>query len=181
KYYKKLSLQSHHILKLLGRNKIGGFGHVVEIDESKFIKLKYNVGRLVRSPWIVRGIDLTTNQIFFVEVLKRDKERLENIIKEYLYEGTTIVIDCWGSYINLEPLGYYQFQVNHTENFINPLTGANTQTIENRWSIIKRKFRDRYIKSSSDLSLSFSEFLYKTYHKNNGFDFIMRNLNKFID
>ncbi|KCZ79039.1 hypothetical protein H312_03578, partial [Anncaliia algerae PRA339] len=65
KYYKKLSLQSYHILKLLGRNKIGGFGHIVEIDESKFSKRKYNVGRLVRSPWIVGGIDLTTNQIFF--------------------------------------------------------------------------------------------------------------------
>ncbi|KCZ73977.1 hypothetical protein H311_05062, partial [Anncaliia algerae PRA109] len=65
KYYKKLSLQSYHILKLLGRNKIGGLGHVVEIDESKFSKRKYNVGRLIRSPWIVGGIDLTTNQIFF--------------------------------------------------------------------------------------------------------------------
>ncbi|KCZ79768.1 hypothetical protein H312_02851, partial [Anncaliia algerae PRA339] len=74
---------------------------IVEIDESKFSKHKYNVDRLVRSPWIVGGIDLTTNQIFFVEVLKRDKEALENIIKEYVYEGTTIVTHCWGGYINL--------------------------------------------------------------------------------
>ncbi|KCZ74712.1 hypothetical protein H311_04320, partial [Anncaliia algerae PRA109] len=115
------------------------------------------------------------------EVLKRDKETLENIIKEYVYEGTTIVTDCWGGYINLESLGYYHFQVNHTINFIDPLTGANTQAIENRWSVIKRKFRARYIKSNSDLSLAFSEFLFKTYHKNNAFDVIMRNLNKFID
>ncbi|KCZ80787.1 hypothetical protein H312_01794 [Anncaliia algerae PRA339] len=64
-------------MKLLGRNKIGGFGHIVEIDESKFSKCKYNVGRLVRSPWIVEGIDLTTNQIFLAEVQKKTKKHLK--------------------------------------------------------------------------------------------------------
>jgi hypothetical protein len=39
---------------------IGGLGHFVQIDESKFSKRKFHVGRILRSPWIVFGIDYTS-------------------------------------------------------------------------------------------------------------------------
>lgn len=34
---------------------IGGEGKVVEIDESKFGKRKYNVGRLIEGQWVFGG------------------------------------------------------------------------------------------------------------------------------
>ncbi|KCZ76213.1 hypothetical protein H311_02795 [Anncaliia algerae PRA109] len=55
----------------------------------------------------------------------------------------------------------------------------NTQGIENRWSVYKRKFRYRYITCKSELSLMFSEFMFKLKFKNVTFAMIMRNLNKF--
>ncbi|KCZ75116.1 hypothetical protein H311_03912, partial [Anncaliia algerae PRA109] len=57
-WYKKLSLQTYYIMKTLQRTKIGGIGHVIEVDESKFSKRKFNVGRAMRSPWILGGVDL---------------------------------------------------------------------------------------------------------------------------
>jgi hypothetical protein len=36
---------------------IGGPGHRVQIDEIKFSKRKYEMGRFLRSPWIVGMID----------------------------------------------------------------------------------------------------------------------------
>ncbi|KCZ82392.1 hypothetical protein H312_00050 [Anncaliia algerae PRA339] len=53
-------------------NKIGGIGHVVEVDESKFGKKKYNIRRLYLSPWIETGVDIHTGEMFFVEVINRN-------------------------------------------------------------------------------------------------------------
>jgi hypothetical protein len=39
--------------------KIGGNGVIVEIDESKFGKRKYNRGHRVDGVWVVGGVELT--------------------------------------------------------------------------------------------------------------------------
>ena len=44
---------------------IGGPGEVVEIDESKFGKRKYNKGRRVEGVWVFGGIDRRTRECFF--------------------------------------------------------------------------------------------------------------------
>ncbi|KCZ82132.1 hypothetical protein H312_00409, partial [Anncaliia algerae PRA339] len=62
KWYNKLQKLSYIILKENSRGRIGGPGHVIEIDESKFSKRKYNVGRIPRSPWVVGGIDINTRE-----------------------------------------------------------------------------------------------------------------------
>jgi hypothetical protein len=68
KYYTKLGYLAAHIIKNDVQAKIGEPGKIVEVDESKFTKRKYNVGRAVRSPWVIGGIDLETRKVFFVEV-----------------------------------------------------------------------------------------------------------------
>ncbi|KCZ81970.1 hypothetical protein H312_00613, partial [Anncaliia algerae PRA339] len=179
RWYKTLSMQAYKIMINLSPRKIGGIGHVVEIDESKFSKRKYNIGRNIRSPWVVGGIDILTGDVFFTEVFFRNKETLSRVLLENVEYGTTIITDCWAGYVNLEELGFLHLTVNHSENFVDPFTGANTQAIENRWSIYKRKFRSRYITCNSELPYYFAEFIFKSKFKENSFEQIMRNLNKF--
>ncbi|KCZ75333.1 hypothetical protein H311_03692, partial [Anncaliia algerae PRA109] len=109
----------------------------------------------------------------------RNQETIQNVLLENVEVGTTIITDCWTGYISLNELGFLHLTVNHSENFIDPLTGANTQAIENRWSVYKRKMRSRFINSSSDISLMFSEFMLKTRFKNDSFGVLMSNLTKF--
>ena len=59
--------------------KIGGDGKIVEIDESKFGKRKYNVGRLVEGQWVFGGVCRETRDCFMVPVEKRDRDTLLHI------------------------------------------------------------------------------------------------------
>ena len=53
--------------------RIGGPGIVIEVDESKFGKRKYNRGRLVDGVWVVGLVERTEKRrIFLVSVKKKD-------------------------------------------------------------------------------------------------------------
>jgi hypothetical protein len=59
-------------------------------------------------------------------VQKRDKETLILLIEKYVEKGSTFITDCWASYTCLKDLGYKHETVNHSENCVDPSTGACT-------------------------------------------------------
>lgn len=119
--------------------KIGGQGKIVEIDESKFGKRKYNVGRVIEGQWVFGGLCRETRTCFMVPVEKRDSETLLNIIKERIQPGSTIISDCWKAYNCLSEHGYKHLTVNHSLNFVDPSTLAHTNNIERLWREAKTK------------------------------------------
>ena len=125
----------------LGREgKIGGEGQIVEIDESKFGKRKYNVGRVVDGQWVFGGLCRETRECFMVPVEKRDSATLLGIIKEKIAPGTTIISDCWKAYKCLEDEGFQHLTVNHSVNFVDPTDPAtHTNTVERLWREVKAK------------------------------------------
>ena len=78
--------------------KIGGPGHIVEIDESKFGKRKFNKGRQVDGCWVLGGIDRETRETFFRIVPDRTAETLIPILIEHVHPESTIYSDCWTAY-----------------------------------------------------------------------------------
>ena len=72
--------------------KIGGPGTIVEVDEAKFSKRKFNMGRVVRSPWVIGGVDLSNGNLFFREVLFRNRETIRSVLLECIEPGTTIIL-----------------------------------------------------------------------------------------
>ena len=117
---------------------IGGEGQVVEIDESKFGKRKYNKGHHVEGQWVFGGIERSTGKIFLVPVEKRDRETLTAIIVKWIKPGTTIMSDCWKAYDKLQEIGYHHLKVNHSINFVDKSNGAHTNAIESTWRHAKR-------------------------------------------
>ena len=50
------------------REKLGGPGKIVEIDESKIGKRKYHRGHVVEGQWVVGGIEVDSRKCFIVTV-----------------------------------------------------------------------------------------------------------------
>jgi transposase-like protein len=103
---------------------IGGYGKIVELDESAFGKRKYNRGRRRKTQWVFGGIERESNKMFAVTVKNRKRRTLWPIIFKYVKPGTVILTDGWRSYMGLEGRNdYHHYTVNHTENFKDPYTG----------------------------------------------------------
>ncbi|KAJ8971098.1 hypothetical protein NQ314_000880 [Rhamnusium bicolor] len=90
---------------------IGGPGIVVEIDEAKMGKRKYNRGRIIDGQWVFGGFERESKKCFFVPVENRTKDTARNYSK---HEA-----------------------VNHSKNFVDSDTGAHTQNIERCWRDVR--------------------------------------------
>ena len=85
---------------------IGGDQVVVEIDECKIAKRKYNHGHHVEGAWIVGGVERTEERRVFVELVEdRSAATLREIIARRVKPGSIIHTDLWRGYSNLEEFG----------------------------------------------------------------------------
>lgn len=135
-------------------------GSIVEVDESLIGSRKYNRGRYKNSKWLIGMIERGSNNVRFEYVATRDKETLLAVLKKYVHKNATIITDCWKGYINLDTYFYRHQTVNHSENFISPITGAHTQSIENQWHLIKRRMRVKQTNTSENAKLTYCLCLY---------------------
>ncbi|XP_049302073.1 uncharacterized protein LOC125775469 [Bactrocera dorsalis] len=124
--------------------KIGGPGKVVQIDESKFGKRKYNKGRRVEGHWVLGMVEDGSEDLKLTVCPEnvRSAEVLIPIIKKHVAEGSIICTDYWRAYNCLSDHGYEHRRVNQSdpENpFVAP-DGTHTQRIESQWRVIKRFF-----------------------------------------
>ena len=118
---------------------IAGPGITVEIDESKFGKMKYHRGRFVEGQRVFGGICRETKACFLVPVERRDKDTLIPIIRAQILPGKCVISDMWKAYGCLQDEGHNHLTVNHSPNFVDPGTGTHTHGIENTWWGIKRR------------------------------------------
>jgi len=110
---------------------LGSIGEVVEIDECKIGRRKYERGRIVEGSWILGMIhrgNLANYRLKICPNNKRDKDTLVALIQKHVTLGTEIHTDCWKGYIDLEQ--YVHKTVNHSEFFVDPESNAYTQNIE---------------------------------------------------
>ena len=134
---------SHHLLQ--NPIMIGGPNVIVEVDESVIARRKYQRGHLVPERWVFGGICPDTQEGFLIFVPSRDAATLLPIIQQHVRPGSIIHTDGWAAYngiagINVQP-PYNHQTVNHTINFVDPITGACTNHVENFWKRAKAKLK----------------------------------------
>ena len=99
------------------RGKLGGPGTIIQIDESKFGKRKFNRGRRVDGHWVL-GLIQNDSDDFRVIVCPdnlRNADTLIPLIKEHVLEGSEIHTDAWKAYSQLSNHGYIHKIVNHSD------------------------------------------------------------------
>jgi transposase-like protein len=149
--------------------KIGGPNVIVEIDESKFGKRKFNRGHHVEGVWVVGGIERTPEKkVFLTRVDSRNEKTLIEVIKKHVLPGSIIITDMWRGYFNLSTFTGYQNHlcVNHSMSFKDEITGAHTNTIEGIWNGIKLNLKARN-RTKEHINEHLFEYIWRKNNKDN--------------
>ena len=156
------SIQSVYIT-----DKIGGKDIVVEIDESKFGKVKYWQGHHVDGVWVVGGVEKTPERrLFMVVVDDKTAPTLEKIILDHVESGSIFHTDCWKGYSNVGNLGFTHNTVNHSLFYKDPVTGVHTNSIEGTLSAVKRTIPVRNC-TRHDIENWLIKFIWMRYNRDN--------------
>jgi transposase-like protein len=149
---------------------IGGEGIIVEVDETKLGKRKYHRGHRVDGVWVVVGIERVDNgKIFLIPVQDRSAETLEGIIENHVRVGSTVHTDMWRAYSNIDELGLTHVTVNHSQHFLDPVTGGCTNRAEGLNSGLKRKIPVRN-RTGSGIEFHLGEYIWRRQCKDKLFD-----------
>ena len=183
---------------------IGGFGIIVEIDESAFGKKKYNKGsRLTngetRTHWVFGGVERThdihgvergeSSKFFAVPVKNRKRCTLWPVIFKHIAPGTTIYSDGWKAYIGLDAIydadgrKVYEWDwVNHSRNFVNPGNRqVHTQRCEGSWFHLKGEAGRTGTRKTS-LKSHFASFIWRrAYGGEQGFRTFLKHVGIVFD
>lgn len=143
---------------------IGGPNCTVEIDESLMSTRKNHAGRILSQHWIFGGICRETNERFVLSVPDRSSQTLLPIIQDRIAPNTQINSDSWKAYnsINQLPQNYTHATVNHSLNFVDPVTKTHTQRVERMWREVKRVKRRYEGIPHSQVDAHISEYLWRT-------------------
>ena len=126
--------------------KLGGYGKIIEIDESYFPGVpKFNRGRRLGGDaweddekWVFAMTERDSLDAIAIQVpSNRSRKNLLPHINDHCLPGSIFCSDGWKAYYKLaEHLvvdDALHYAVNHSENFVDPETGAHTQTVEGFW------------------------------------------------
>lgn len=145
---------------------IGGQGVIVEIDETKLGKRKYNRGHQVEGVWVLVGIERSVRRkMFCVPIEKRDAETLRNLVYRHVHPESIIYTDMWKGYdwISRDP-EFEHGVVNHSVGFKDLVTGVHTNTVEGTNNGIKLRIPVRSrIKVGMEDHLA--EFIWRRKHE----------------
>ena len=157
---------------------LGGPGVIVELDEAKFGKRKYNKGSYREGQWVLGAVDRNTGQCFLLPCPgnKRDAPTLLPLIQRWILPGSVVYTDEWAAYSGLTASCYTHHSVNHSIQFVDPTTGVHTNTQEGLWAHVKRS-----VVGSTDLELLLIDFMFKRrFHATGGPNQIVNCFNAYL-
>lgn len=134
-----------------------------------FFMFQHHRGRATRQEkWVFGLVDTSVQPALGIMMLvgSRDAATLLPLIQQHVRPGTTVWSDEWRAYRRVQSLpavGQHQ-SVNHSVNFVDPVSGVHTQHIESYWNRVKTKFKRMKGVHEEMLSSYMDEFMYRERH-----------------
>ena len=147
----------------LNKNPLGGDRMKVQVDESLFGKAKYHIGKNLAEPqyWVFEIVDDASGRVFMQHVKNRKSETLIPIIFDKVKTGSAIISDQWKPYNKIPFPEYFHFTVNHSKNFVDPLTNEHTQKAESYWNAAKDDLTRKHIRDRSQYESYIQEWCFR--------------------
>jgi transposase-like protein len=143
---------------------VGGDGIVVEVDETKIGKRKYNRGHRVDGVWIFCAVERTPDRKVYVQRLEnRNSNTLTKMILDHVRPKSIIITDCWKGYSDISERDYYHLTVNHSIEFMDSETFACTNSVEGNNNALKMLLPPR--KRTVECEDSLWEFIWRRKHE----------------
>ena len=150
---------------------IFGPNSLVHVNETAIGgKRKYARGRVpqTKTTWLFGIISIQEHKAYVEFVEKRDFIHIIPLITRHIRPGATINSDEAKVYKTLDSMNYVHNTVIHKENFVDPQSGAHTNSIKNFWSYLKYHLK---IVKGSQKSMTdghVDEFLYRFNRRDEG-------------
>lgn len=112
------------------------------ITNCAFLVVSTTLAAFIHSNGFLWGIRWETKKYFLYAVLDWTAKTLEECIRASILPGTAIFSDIWNNKeLKKKKNGksYKHFTINHSSNFVDPVHGAHTQTIELMLAKAKRR------------------------------------------
>lgn len=111
-----------------------------------FFPTQYNCSRAVRvsqQVWVLEMVDISrSRRVGNMEIIdSREVQTILPISHQHVRPSTTIHTDQWAAYNQLQNIGLYHHTVNHSINFVDPVTKVHTQNTESHWGRKKIKLK----------------------------------------
>lgn len=90
--------------------------------------------------WVL-GIYKSASQVRFIRIRNRKSTTLLSVIRKYVQEASLIWTDEFTSCKCLISHGHKHESVNHSKNYVDPITSAHTQGVERSWLESKEWYR----------------------------------------
>jgi transposase-like protein len=160
---------------------IGGPGIIVEVDETKLGRRKYNRGHHVDGVWVIVGVERTADRrVFMIPVEDRSAESIREIIRAHVLPGSIVHTDGWRGYTGIDvACSVIHRTVNHQEGFIDHETGVHTNVVEGTNCALKRKvpIRSRVKKGIVE---HLGEFVWRRQNEGDLWDSFIRAMREII-
>ena len=123
-------------------------------------------------------VERESQKVLLFHVPDRTRETLVyRLITTHIRPGTVIYSDQFTPYIPLNQLGYIHLSVNHSKNFVDPDSGAHTNTIEGVRALVKKKLKSMSGTLSEYIPSYLDEFTWcRNFGKDRAFEQLLENI-----
>ena len=131
------------------------------------MNLKYHRGRPAAQEFWVFGMVESLALGLMVTVPDRSAPTLLPIyMQRHLRSGTIVHSDLWAAYRDVQQLApvVQHDMVNHSLNFVGPVTGVHTRNVESYWDRVKTKFKRMKGVHQEMLTSYRDEFMWRERH-----------------